>query len=359
MDERIHCGSVRDTAQQVERRAVIDVGTNSVKLLVADVGSALRPVLKSSLQTGLGQGAFSSRRLRPEAIAFTADAVAEFAAEAVALGSAYIRVVATSATREAANGHELAQAIRRAAGLSVEVISGEQEADYVFEGVTSDPLIGPRPVLIVDVGGGSTEWVVGESGLICFRKSTRLGTARLLELHPLGDPPGRAALARLRAIVSEFIRAEVSPSVQPVLWAFCGRPVRLVGLGGALEALARLSSTLASRESGKCGFLRREQLVEQVEQLWGLSLQGRRHLPGLDPEKAEVILPEAVIHEVVLNHFGMDGMLISSRGLREGALLARSTRADTVAASASQGPAQVPPANHWSWELNRPPRQAC
>jgi len=166
VNEPIHFENVRGIPPQAERRAVIDVGTNSVKLLVADVGGALRPVLKLSLQTRLGQGAFRTQHLRPEAIARTVDAVAGFAAEAVALGSASIRVLATSAAREAANGQEVVEEIESVTGLRVTVLSGEQEADCVFQGVTSDPVIGGQPVLIVDVGGGSTEWVVGEGGFI-------------------------------------------------------------------------------------------------------------------------------------------------------------------------------------------------
>ena len=319
MNPQIHSESVRDLGPRVERRAVIDVGSNSVKLLVADVGWRLRPVLKLRLRTGLGQGAFRTHCLQPEAIARTVDVVQTFAAEAVGLGCTSIRVLATSAAREATNSHELAQAVQRATGLSVEVISGEQEADYVFEGVSSDPLIGAQPVLIIKVGGGSTEWVVAERGVVHFRKSTRIGTVRLLEFNPLGDPPGHAALARLRATVREFVRAEVSPSLEPVLRAFCGRAVRLVGLGGSLQALARVGGGPA----GSCqrNTLRREQLVKQVELVWGLTVLERRRLSGLDAERAEVILPGGVICEAVLEQFGFEEVLISSRGPREGALL--------------------------------------
>ena len=323
MDEPIQAESLRETCQRVERRAVIEVGTNSVKLLVADLGRALHPVLKRSLSTRLGQGAFRSQSLQPEAIARTVEAIEQFVAEAAAWRPISIRVLATSAAREASNGLELIEAIQRAMGLSAEIISGEQEAGYVFRGVTSDPAIGPQPVLIVDVGGGSTEWVVGEAGLTCFRKSTRLGTARLLELHPPGDPPSPAVLLGLRAAVLEFLQAEVSPSLQPVLQAYRGRALRLVGLGGGLKALARLSSTDPASNGHPGRSLRRAQLTPLVERLWGLCLQDRRQLVGLDPPKAEVILAGAVIHEAVLLHFGFDEMISSGCGLREGSLLIR------------------------------------
>ena len=137
MAEQIGSESVRDTFARVERRAVIDVGTNSVKLLVADAGRVLKPVLKLTLQTALGQGSFRTGRLQPEAIARTVDAVAGFAAEAAALGSVSIRVLATSAARDAQNADQLVAAIERAAGVRLEIVSGEQEAHWAFAGVAS------------------------------------------------------------------------------------------------------------------------------------------------------------------------------------------------------------------------------
>ncbi|MGO8698628.1 MAG: hypothetical protein ACLQVY_13010 [Limisphaerales bacterium] len=335
MNQQVHSESLCDSLQCVERRAVIDVGTNSVKLLVADVGRLLKPVLKLRLQTVLGQGAFRTRRLRPDAMARTVDVVADFAAGALELCSTSIRVLATSASRESTNSDALARAIQCATGLTVEVISGEQEADYVFEGVTSDPAIGPQPILIVKVGGGSTEWVAGENGSICFRKSTRIGTVRLLEFQPPGDPPSRAALARLRTTVRKFIQAEVGPSLRPVLRAFCGREVRLVGSGGSLRALVQLSSAPVS---GQPISLLRVQVVEQVERLWGLSVQERRQISGLDPQMAEVILPGAVLYEAVLDQCGFDKLLISNRGLREGTLLMAIRKQTRVDASTLPDP---------------------
>jgi exopolyphosphatase / guanosine-5'-triphosphate,3'-diphosphate pyrophosphatase len=305
-----------------DRRAVIDVGTNSVKLLVADVGDSLEPLLKLSRQTRLGQGAFQTGRLQPEAIARTSAVVAEFAAKATELRPASLRILATSAAREAANGDELVQALFRATGLTVEIISGEQEADYVFRGVTSDPDIGMRPVLIVDVGGGSTEWVVGEGGFAWFAQSTNLGTSRLLEMFPPSDPPTPDDLRRCRGAVAEFLRREAHPRLRPVLASFCGRPVCLVGLGGALKTLARLAS--ASPPGGEAAILLRwDQVREQVQRIWGLSAQERRSIGGLDPEKADLILAGSVIYEEVMSEFGFAELLVSSHGLRDGALMAR------------------------------------
>jgi exopolyphosphatase/guanosine-5'-triphosphate,3'-diphosphate pyrophosphatase len=352
MNRQINSEGLRDSLG-VERRAVIDVGSNAVKLLVADVGTMLKPVLRLSLQTGLGRGSFRDRCLRPDAISRTVDAVQQFAVEAVELGSAWTQVLATSAVREAINAQELTQAIRDATGLDVQIISGEQEADYVFKGVTSDPLIGPQPVMVVKVGGGSTEWAVGESGLVYFRKSTPIGTVRLLELQSPGDPPTRIALARLRATVTEFLRAEVSPSLKPVLHSFQQGQVRLVGVGGILRSLAQVSA--GSPGSLPCRALLRAELGECLESLWKLSAQERRHLAGLDPEKADLILPEAILYEAVFNEFGFDQMLVSSRGPREGALLLGSARPNK-----SQRMNHVPARGHFGYERRETVvRRAC
>ena len=171
-------------------RAVIDVGTNSVKLLVANVtGSGVEPLLEKSEQTRLGQGFYESHRLNPALIEHTARVVAEFTNLARTWKPVAIRAVATSAARDAINQGDLIQAIHRASGLMIEVLTGEQEADWVYRGVLSDPDLAPHPVLILDVGGGSTEFVLGNGPRQLFRQSYGIGSVRLLEQFNLGDPP--------------------------------------------------------------------------------------------------------------------------------------------------------------------------
>jgi len=175
------------------RRAVIDVGTNSVKLLVADVsGREVQPVWEESKQTRLGRGFYETHRLQPDAIDATGKAVAQFSETAGKHQANSVRVIATSAARDAVNADELSSAIERASGLKMEIVSGEQEADWVFQGVTTDPtLAGPagQMLLLLDVGGGSTELILGLGEQICFRQSFPLGTVRLLEKYPPSDPP--------------------------------------------------------------------------------------------------------------------------------------------------------------------------
>jgi len=169
------------------RRAVIDIGTNSVKLLVTDYsGEAAQPVLECSEQTRLGRGFYEDRRLQAKPIAHTARVVAEFARRAAEHGARLPRVVATSAVRDATNREALLGAIRAATDLRVEVVSGEQEGDWAFRGVASESRFAGASLLILDVGGGSTEFSVGG------------GEARVLPEFParLGAAAGGAPAGR-------------------------------------------------------------------------------------------------------------------------------------------------------------------
>ncbi|HMO63627.1 MAG TPA: diol dehydratase reactivase ATPase-like domain-containing protein [Verrucomicrobiota bacterium] len=165
-------------------RAVVDVGTNSVKLLVARVrGAEVIPVFERAEQTRLGRGFYEDHRLRPEAVRHTAQAVAGFVHRARELGASAIRVLATSAVRDAVNSAELTDALSAATGLPVEVISGEVEAAMAFRGVCTDPGLAGRPLLVMDLGGGSTEFIVGRDGAMSWSSSSA-ATARC---------PGRTA----------------------------------------------------------------------------------------------------------------------------------------------------------------------
>ena len=181
------------------RRAVIDVGTNSVKLLVADVaGRHIEPLLEDSRQTRLGKGFYETHRLLPVAIAQTTLAVGEFSRAAKKLGAISLRVFATSAARDAQNADELAAAMEKACGTKLQVISGEQEAEWAFRGAMTNPKLAREPVLLLDVGGGSTQFILGQDDQIHFRHSFPLGAVRLMEKFPHSDPPKPGELAACR-----------------------------------------------------------------------------------------------------------------------------------------------------------------
>jgi len=310
------------------RRAVIDVGTNSIKLLIADIeGSEVVPVLESSRQTRLGRGFYQTHRLQPEPIAQTAEAVADFAARARAEGTAAVRVIATSAARDALNASELVSAIERTSKLRVEIISGETEADWAFRGVTTDAALAAEPLLILDVGGGSTEFILGQGQQRRFCESFRIGTVRLLEQTPHGDPPGAEELKTCRQWVRSFLGDKVGPRLEPLLTnesrSASPGPIKLVGTGGTASILGCMEAGLAAFDRAKLEATRlsRERLGWHVEQLWSSTLEKRKHLLGLPPNRADVILTGAVIYEMVMDYFRFEQLRISTRGLRFAALM--------------------------------------
>ena len=311
------------------RRAVIDVGTNSVKLLLAEVrGREVHALQEESKQTRLGRGFYEEHRLQPAAIADTAAAVGQFAASARELGAVAIRIIATSAARDAQNSGELSAALEQASGLKPEIISGEEEADWVFKGVTSNVQFAQTPLLLLDVGGGSTELIVGQGEEKHFSKSYHLGTVRLMEKNPHSDPPKAEELEACRTFLRRFLEAEVKPDVEPLLRketeANKGKGgVQLVGTGGTTTILARMEEQTEDfdRERLERVRLTQARMRWRVESLWGAALAERKRMVGLPKNRADVILTGSAICEAIMLSFGFDTFRISTRGLRFAAVM--------------------------------------
>ena len=307
------------------RRAVIDIGTNSVKLLVADMrGSDIEPIEELAEQTRLGRGFYEAHILQSDAINATAQAVAIFAARADALGANSVRVFATSAARDAKNPDALLRAVQKACGLRVEIISGEQEAEWAFRGVTTDPLLTHQPLLLLDVGGGSTEFILGHGAHKHFRHSFPLGAVRLMEKIPHSDPPKPAELAACRRWLHDFIAREVAPQLELALARERSQGTLLfIGTGGTASVLAGMESGLGKFDRRKIedARLSAARVCEWVDRLWSLPLAERRRLPGLPPQRADVMLTGAAIYEAVLDHFKFGELRITTRGLRFAAVM--------------------------------------
>ncbi len=311
------------------RRAVIDVGTNSVKLLVADVaGHEVQPVLEDSRQTRLGKGFYETHRLQPEPIAQTARAVAHFAKTARDAGATSVRVVATSAARDATNPGDLIAEIAEATNLRLEIISGEQEADWAFRGATSNPNLAVEPLLLLDVGGGSTEFILGQGDQKHFRRSYPLGAVRLLEKNPHSDPPKPEELAVSRGWLRKFLDSKIRLELESALEREVRihsrhRPVRLVGVGGTATVLARMENRMDDydRDRIEAARLSFTKVRGWVERLWTLPLAERREIPGLPRERADVILTGALIYEIVMETFEFSELRVSTRGLRFAAVM--------------------------------------
>jgi exopolyphosphatase/guanosine-5'-triphosphate,3'-diphosphate pyrophosphatase len=309
------------------RRAVIDIGTNSVKMLVADVhGQQAEPVWEGSKQTRLGRGFYETHRLGAQPIEETARAVAEFNQKAREHGAISVRAFATSAARDALNADELISAVKAIAGLDVQIISGDLEATWAFRGVTTDARFARDPLLLLDVGGGSTEFILGQGKQTHFQNSFPLGTVRLMETIPPSDPPSAAELSNTRHWLREFLQREVLPKLKPAIANLSDSDppaLSLVGTGGTTSILARMELKLRDYDRNRMEglSLSRDRVTWHVEHLWSLPLEERKHVVGLPPNRADVILSGVAIYEAIMAELDFQELRISTRGLRFAAVM--------------------------------------
>jgi exopolyphosphatase/guanosine-5'-triphosphate,3'-diphosphate pyrophosphatase len=291
--------------------------------LVADVsGREVLPIHEESRQTRLGQGFYETHLLQPESIARTVEAVWEFDQIAREKNAVSVRVVATSAARDAVNPCDLTVSIERACGLKTEIITGAREADLVFQGVNTDPELAQQPLLLLDVGGGSTELVLGQGTQKLFAHSFPLGTVRLLEKFPHSDPPTRREFTACRQWVKSFLKHEVRPLVEPA-WRRQNGDLQLVGTGGTTSILARMEKKLDrfDREKIDRAILSFARVQAHRKSVWQSTLAERKLIPGLPKLRADIILSGVLIFEAIMGEFDFKELRVSTRGLRFAAVM--------------------------------------
>jgi exopolyphosphatase/guanosine-5'-triphosphate,3'-diphosphate pyrophosphatase len=301
----------------VRRVATVDLGTNTVRLLVVEARPPeWRPLLETQRVTRLGEGQAARGALGDAPMRRTTHVVAEFVERARALGAAEIRIVATSAVREASNRDDFVAAVRETCGRSVEVISGEDEARLTLLGVSAGLPALRGSFLLFDIGGGSTEFVLAEAGRPAGLVSLRLGVVALAERHTDAGPVDLRQLARLEAAIDQALSAGLVPAISGA------RPPELVGSAGTVTTLAALDLELRAYEAARVqGHRLTKRAVEvQLARLAGLTVSERAGLPCLELGRADLIVPGAAICLAVLTRLGFDSLIVSDRGLREGIL---------------------------------------
>ncbi len=302
------------------RFAAIDVGTNTVLLLVVErQGKALVPVLERAEITRLGRGVDGNGVLEPAAIRDTVAVLAGYAREARALGVEDIACVATSAARDARNGAEFFAAARGASGLSPEVISGDEEARLVWLTAWRDfGGEGAVPALaVLDVGGGSTEFIVGEGPALRGRMSLQLGAVRLTERHIRQNPIPSGELAALRDAARRGLEPLGSLSPAP--------GARLVGVAGTVTTLSAVAQGLPHHDAQKVhgARLTAGEIEALIARMAGLTVAERAALPGMEPKRADVIVGGAVVVVEAMRRAGIDPLIVSDRGVRWGLIYDR------------------------------------
>lgn len=299
------------------RFATIDVGTNSVLLLVAerDASGHFAAVEEQAEITRLGRGVDLSRRLAPEAIEATLEVVERFVTAARAHGAAEIVISATSAARDASNGADFLADAKRRTGVGIEIISGEEEARLSFASAFAD-FGGEWPLAVVDIGGGSTEIILGDRrGHISYRRSFDIGSVRLTERHVKGDPPSAPELA---AIVSAVER-ELGTLPRPP------KGTRVIGIAGTVTTLFSVARRLEPYDARvvQGATLERTEIDGVIAALAAVPLAQRRTMPGLQPKRADVIIAGGLVLRGVLDALGSTQVIVSDRGLRWGLLADR------------------------------------
>ncbi len=301
------------------RLCAIDVGSNTVRLLVADVtgDGAWRIADQDQTITRLGESLARTGVLGEAPMARTLGAIEGYVERGGRLGASDIRIVATSAVREASNGRTFAAAVERATGRRVDVVSGEVEARLTLRGVRYGlgPLAGV--VLTFDIGGGSTEYVLSEGDAVLSMISLRLGVVPLAERFPFPGVVPRSRYLELQDEVRRRLDRELPEAIR------AARVAHLVGTAGTVTALAALELGLVRYDPDRVqGHVLRRATVERLlERLCGLTVEERAMLPCLEPGRADLIIPGTAIVMATFDRIEIGELRVSEYGLREGVLV--------------------------------------
>jgi exopolyphosphatase/guanosine-5'-triphosphate,3'-diphosphate pyrophosphatase len=292
------------------RVAAVDLGTNSTRLLVADAdGDQLEEVARRLTITRLGEGVDERRRLLPVPIARVRNCLSEYRQELEALGAERTLCIATSSVRDAENGEAFLGEIEWSYGFTTRLLSGTEEAAMMIGGVTSG-----RPplddVLVVDIGGGSTELVVADGGEVAFSTSLDIGCVRVTERFLGSDPPTRPELAAAGAYVRSLL---------PPLEATNG-----IGVAGTVTTLATIDLGDTEYDPARTHGHRLSlaSIEAQLDRLAGMTTEERLAIPGLEPGRASVIVAGVIVLREVMTAYGLAEIEVSERDVLHGAAFA-------------------------------------
>ena len=304
--------------------AAIDVGTNSIHLVVAKIQPELptfHVIAKEKDMVRLGDRDPKTGNLTEAAMERGLVALRRCRDLANSMNAEAIIAVATSAVREAPNGSEFIQRVEQQLGLAVDLISGEEEARRIYLGVLSGMELNQKPHVVIDIGGGSTELILGDGHEPRFLSSTKVGAVRLSREFVRHDPPTDTEISYLKA----FIHGKLERSVEELQYHLQpGEPIKLVGTSGTIEALATIhacetTGAVPATLGGYCIPL--GDLKAIIKRLQNLKLSDRRSLPGLSERRAEIIVAGALVLQEAMVLLKADAVTICERALREGVVV--------------------------------------
>jgi exopolyphosphatase / guanosine-5'-triphosphate,3'-diphosphate pyrophosphatase len=297
------------------RVAAIDCGTNSIRLLVADLaGDRLTDVVRRMEIVRLGQGVDRTGRLAPEALERTRVALAGYAAQIAELGASRVRMVATSATRDATNAADFHAMVTGTLGVAPEVVSGDEEARLSFTGAVRGLPAGlATPYLVVDIGGGSTELVRGHS-TVDAALSVDIGCVRMTERYLHADPPTGTQVAAAEAAIGTAIGHALSA---------IGTGRTLIGLAGSVTTVAAIALGLPAYDPQRIHHARIScpDVAKVTADLLAATRERRRAIPVMHPGRADVIGAGALILRVIMERAGFDAVIASEHDILDGIAL--------------------------------------
>jgi len=293
--------------------ATFDIGSNTVLMLAAEADEQRRPRVLAELMriTRMGRGVDKNKRLDPNSAASTLAALEEFAGKARDLGVERMVAAATAALRDASDGPEFIARVKERAGLTLQIIPGSEEAALshlaVVRGLNIDPA---SPLLIVDIGGGSTELIRAEPGKDLAMVSLQIGSVRLTERCVRSDPPSDSDAAS--------VASTVDSALDQLGWNY--RPAKLVGIAGTVTTLCAVALGLQTYEAGVVHGHRlpRAEIERVIKLIRSMPLADRLKLPGLPEGRADVIFAGATILERVMKRFSAADVMVSDQGVRWG-----------------------------------------
>ncbi len=301
------------------RKAVVDIGSNSTRLLVAELAACrvTAELVRRTAVTRLGSGVDSSGKLSDEAMERVYATLDEYRAEIDEHGVDAAVAVLTSAVRDASNGEQFAETVRTRYGLEPHILTGDEEARLTFLGATSERgADDPTPLVVIDIGGGSTELVIGTGHEPSFHVSNQAGVVRQTERHIHTDPPEPGELQALaedvRAIFEAAVPADQRPAVR-----------HAIAVAGTATSLAAIAQGLDPYDPAKVhGYVVTVRECEaMLDRLAALPLEERRQVGGLHPDRAPTIVAGAIILLEVLRFFGLEEVEISEHDILRGAAL--------------------------------------
>jgi exopolyphosphatase/guanosine-5'-triphosphate,3'-diphosphate pyrophosphatase len=305
----------------------IDIGTNSVRLLVVRLNPnhSYTILTRQKQQVRLGEGEFDEEEIQPEAIERLVVVCKKFTDLARTFSTEEFVAVATSAMREAANQNEILHLLRQEAQIDVRVISGQEEARLIYLGVASGIHIEDRQVFFIDIGGGSTEIAVGGNRTYQYLESFRLGALRLSNLYFPRENTGPVSSDQYKR-VQHHVKDTIIHSVRKIRDM---KPVMAVGSSGSIMNLADIAQK-AIHQDGSNGdpVLSGKDLQKVIDLLCSLPLDQRRKIPGMNPERADIIIAGAAILDTFMKELGLDSIQTTGRGLQDGLLMDYLSRMD-------------------------------